>query len=191
VAVPETTSHVTQVRSTLMSSSLFALRARDLEQPYLAQLPGEYHETIRGLVAGVWLPVEVAVVHYRAIDALALPLAMQEEIGRDVCQRLHGSLLGTVARLASTIGATPWHGLEQIPSIYPRIFAGGSVIVDRLGPKDAKVEFLGNPVSEFTYYRTSVRNVIRTGMELFCRRAFVNDGARKTAQCWTLRASWA
>ena len=48
----------TQVRSTWITSSLRAMRERDLLDRYYAVLPQELHDEIRGLVAGRWLPVD-------------------------------------------------------------------------------------------------------------------------------------
>src|SRR5271165_4823087 len=73
---------VTSFRSTWLVSSVAAVRSRGLFERYLEGLPLRYHEVISGSVAGVWLPVEVAVAHYEACETLKLPPEEQLAIGR-------------------------------------------------------------------------------------------------------------
>src|SRR3954470_3313458 len=74
----------TQFRSTWLTSSLRALRERQLLDPYFAHLPRSLHETVRASVAGTWLPIDVALAHYEACDSLKLPLSEQLAMGREV-----------------------------------------------------------------------------------------------------------
>jgi hypothetical protein len=98
----------THVRSTLLCSSLGALRARKLQDAYFAALPRDHHDTIVALVPGLWVPVELAVAHYCACDALPLTSPEIERIGADVAGRIHHSFIGVIVKISREAGATPW-----------------------------------------------------------------------------------
>src|SRR5262249_59014952 len=63
---------VRAVRSTLVSSGLVILRERGLFDRYAATLSTTHVETVRGIVAGAWLPTEFMIAHYAAWDGLGL-----------------------------------------------------------------------------------------------------------------------
>src|ERR1700683_8962 len=75
---------VSRVRGTLLLSSLRSIRARGILDRYVTALPGADRETIQSMVATTWLPMDLALAHYRACDALKLSAHEQIEIGREV-----------------------------------------------------------------------------------------------------------
>jgi hypothetical protein len=64
---------VLQVRGSLVASSLQTLRELDLFPRYLALLDKDKHEPILFALASSWLPLELAMAHYGACEAMALP----------------------------------------------------------------------------------------------------------------------
>jgi hypothetical protein len=62
-------------------------------------------------IAGLWLPIDAGLAHYRACDALGLSTLEQVAIGREVGDRIHGTFLGTMVRAARGAGVTPWVAL--------------------------------------------------------------------------------
>src|SRR5947209_10153502 len=71
----------THCRGTLLAASISALKRHDLYDRYLLRLPAEHHEAIVASVASAWLPIEIGVAHYRACDALAVPIDDQLALG--------------------------------------------------------------------------------------------------------------
>ena len=65
-------SLVKEVRGTTLVSSLRGVRDGGHFGAYLANLLPEYREVIPLVVAGEWVPIDVALAHYRACDALGL-----------------------------------------------------------------------------------------------------------------------
>ena len=119
--VPRGQLHLpTHVRSTLLASSLRALREHGFFDDYLAHLDPRWRETILDSVAGVWLPAESSVAHYRACDALPLTRLQRIALGREVGDRVNGTFLGTMVRAAKTAGATPWGVLAYTNRLYAR-----------------------------------------------------------------------
>lgn len=166
----------TRVRTTLIVSSLQSLRKRGLQERYLELLPAEHHPVVRSMIAGQWVPMRVGEAHYDACEALAIERREVNSIGREVGDRIEGTFLATMVRMAGTVGATPWTALAYCDRLYDRIFAGGGgVCVYKLGPKDAEAHFVGVPVCRIPYFRSAMAGVFEVGAELFCTKAYAKE----------------
>jgi hypothetical protein len=187
----ETTPLVTEVRGALINTSILTLRAFELYDDYLTHLKPKEREEIFSVVAGTWVPMELALVHYRACEALQLSPSRLFEIGFSAGGRVQGTVLGIVLRLAKGTGATVWTGLGQCQRLFDRVFNdGGGVSVVKLGPKEARVEFIGVPLCGMAYFRGGLRGIITAGCELFCRKAIIRE-TQATPTSVAYRASWA
>ncbi len=181
-----------QVRSTLLASSLRSLRARGLFERYIGIVDAAWRDTILGAIAGVWLPIEAGVAHYRACDALGLGAPEQVAIGREVGEQVHGTFLATMVRAARTVGVTPWTALGYTGKLYERLFEGGGCCVTKLGPKDARADLVNNPIVGIPYFRNGFRGLYQVGIELFCQKAYVTEVPRATTEtACALKIAWA
>lgn len=181
----------TAYRSTWLLSSLQALKDRGHSDEYFRVLPTEQHEPIRSLVAGVWLPLDIARAHYLACDALQLGVQEQIALGRAVSDKAQGSMLGTVVRMAKAAGVTPWTVLPQYGKLYQRGVQGGAVAVFKLGPKEARIEVVGCELFDIPYFRTAFRGVLQGIAGLFCRTSFIHDVPTTEPGTATYRFQWA
>ena len=68
-------------------SSYAAIRDGGYDGPYREALPKEHHAVLFEAVAGMWIPIEVAVAHYEACAALGLSHDVQLALGRDLGQK--------------------------------------------------------------------------------------------------------
>jgi hypothetical protein len=188
----ERIGRATQVKSTLLSASLDAIRKRGRFDEYEAQLTPEHREAIVFGVSGVWLPMEIALAHYAAVDSLGFTEAEILENGYSVGTRLNHTFVGTVVKLAGQAGVTPWLPLAQVGKLFERVFRGGAgVQVERLAPKDARIEVVGLPIASSPYFRGALRGQVQVGCELFCRRCYARAvEPRHEADAVTLRVSW-
>ena len=195
IALPAPASRIpltTHCRGTLIASSLRSLRDRGLHERYVAKLDPRHRDTILLAIASSWLEMTASVAHYEACDQLGLTPDEQMEIGMNVSHSVSETFLRTVLRLVGSAGATPWLGLEQFGRIHERLFLGGAATIIEVGPKDARVEVHGLPLSHIPYFRNGFRGVIRAGCELFCRRAYVTAIPKLcTATTLGFRAMWA
>jgi len=183
---------VTEVRSTLLASSILALREMGHFDAYLTKLPHDYHAPVLESVAGSWLPIAVAVAHYSAADALGLTAREQFEIGRSVAERVQNTALGTLLRVAKTAGVTPWVGLGHFQRLWDRLLRGGAGSVVRLGPKEARVEIHGVALVDIPYFRNGWRGMFAGSGELFCSKIYVTEiTTRTTPSSMSLRVAWA
>jgi len=158
---------------------------------YRALLAPSHCGAIGAVVAGVWLPMDVAVAHYDACERLDLTLEQQLQIGAAVSDRVHGSFL-MLLRAARKVGATPWTALAKTAQMYDRLFqGGGGVGVRKLGPKEARLDLVGVPALDVPYFRHALRGVVESGASLFCTRCYVRELRRPAEAAASLRISWA
>jgi hypothetical protein len=192
-APPVTLGQATEVRSTLLATSLQSIRKHGLLDLYQRHLTGPFKETVLTAVAGSWLPINAAKAHYLACDALRLEPAVQLAIGMEVGDRVNGTFLGFMVRTAKTAGVTPWHALAQATKLYFRVFqGGGGIAIGELGPKEARVELVGNMLYDIDYFRNGCRGFFQAATRLFCNRVYTYDLSRgRNANGMTLRISWA
>ena len=182
---------IARVRGTLITSSLNALRSRGHIAAYMRKLPGEHHDAINLVIAGSWIPIALAYAHYRACDALGLPAIDQVSIGIDVAARIHGTFLGTLTKLATGAGVTPWVGFRQVSRLWVRIVDGGATVMTEIGPKEARIDVTCAPLASIPYWRTAFRGIIQGGCELFSRKAYVRElTAQGTHEVMVYRAAW-
>jgi hypothetical protein len=178
------------IRSTLIASSVRALRERGRLDDYARLLDPLWRDLPMQAIAATWLPLDAGRAHYAACDALGFSVAEQVAIGRQVGDRVNATFLGTMLRAAKGVGVTPWLGLPHCRKLYERLFDGGDVCVTKTGPKDARMELAGNPLVTLSYFRQGLRGMWTAALELFCSRAYVTEAAR-TETSLRLRISWA
>jgi len=188
---PERVAPVDHVRGTLINTSLQTLREMSLFDAYFQRLPQKEHERILSIVAGTWVPIDVALLHYRTCESLDVGPSTLAEIGNSVSKRFQGTFLSTVLRVAAgSGGVTPWTPLTQIQRLYDRVFQGGAVSVAKLGPKEARTDFIGNPLCSVGYYRGGLKAIIAATADLFSRKAIVRE-VRSGETSVSYRVSWA
>lgn len=165
----------TSFRGTWLTSSLRATRERGLLERYLERLPRRYHEPVLNSVVGEWLPVEVAVAHYEAMDQLRLPEDEIIKIGLEVTERFHRGFYRTVFQLAKAVGATPWTILAQTQKMWDRTWVGGGLAIWKSGPSLARGHIVGWPCARVPYCRVAMRGVMLGTVALFCKQAMVSE----------------
>ncbi len=182
----------THFRSTWLTASQAALRERGHGDRYAALLAPEHKEKILSIVAGLWLPMDVARAHYTACDKLDLPTNELVDIGMGAARRANATVLSIAFRLARNAGVNPWTILAQIQRIWDRTSKGGGVAVWKLGPKEARVEVVGYPLAYLRYNRTTFRGIVLAVVELFCKKMYVHEIPKLcTRRTLGFRLSWA
>jgi hypothetical protein len=183
----------THVRSSLIVSSLQALRARSHFDAYAQRLPALERDVLPNIAAGLWLPMGLAMTHYEACEALGLPAEEQVALGAAVSDRVQGSFLGLFLRAANGVGITPWIPLGAADRLWGRVFqGGGGVEIAQLGPKEATCRFRGLPIMDIPYVRNGWRGVFVAGMQPFCAKAYAVELPRERRPLGAMyRLSWA
>ena len=189
----EKLSALSEVRGTLLASSMQSLRARGLFERYSDRLAPDQRDAVLNIVAGEWLPTAVALAHYTACDALQLSVDEQIAMGRDVSRRTHETFLGLLVKMARGVGVTPWIVLPKINLLYERVFRGGGTQITRMGPSDAKVEMVGLTLLSIPYFRNALLGMYEAGVSLFASKVQVRSvslGALPPGKHFILRLQW-
>jgi hypothetical protein len=169
-----------------------SLRQRGHFERWLALVDPLHRATIVESLAPSWMPIEVAIAHYAACEALDLSHAEQVAMGGAVGDRIQGSFLTTLMKSARAAGYNPLVLLSQFDRLYARLYQGGSVQLTQTGPKDAEVEVRGMQTTRFPYFRIAFTGVVRAGI-LFSgvRVGYVKQGTYGAASdTLVMHASW-
>jgi hypothetical protein len=188
---PEQVRNASLVRSTIIVSGLQVFRARGLIEAYSAQLPEHARASLLGLVAGQWIPIALGLEHYRAADRLGLDALTIDSIGADVANRVNKSPLSVMVKMSKEIDVTPWTALANSHRLKDINWKGSEVQVVRLGPKEARFDWIGQPCAEVPYFVTSFGGFLRALVSLFCTKAYacaIPDYASPTSMSFGL--SW-
>lgn len=190
VAFPRVLRPVIAVRSTIVCASLLGLGDEGLKAAYLERLPSEHHAAMGALTAGQWMPVELALEHYRACDRLEVDDEAIERMFRNADGRLRGTIISTIASLTSVTGVKPWLLLGHHARVWERLFQGGGVRVARLGPQVAQVEARGLPLLRVPYFAKGIRLLHVLAYERFCAQVAVDTYPGPDAESLLYRVRW-
>lgn len=188
---PETIRPVTHIRSTLLLGALDAIRACGYADAYYAALSPETREAVTSVVAGMWLPVEVAHGHYRACDTLGISTESALQIGRGTFSNTKGLLLGAALGLAKGVGVTPRTLAPHFQRFWLRGYDGAGLRVIGRGPKEFQVDVVECSLLRSRYYRTALRGVMTAVVELVSTKAYLNERRQATESSMEVRVQWA
>lgn len=181
---------VEQVRGSLIVSSLSTLQGSKLYERYLACLPPDQHERVLYVVAASWVPVDIALVHYGACDAMQLTEAELEHMGRSVSERIMGTFLGTLVRAARKVYTPSSVPLRQYPKLWDRLLLGGGCSVYMsMETKSARIESRGVPMFRYRYFRTAYAALVRGAGAMFRDDTTVRI-RRATDDSLTIELTW-
>ncbi len=179
-------------RSTVLLGSLAGVRAGGRIDEYSNRLTPTQREVLLNMVAGAWVPMEIAYAHYEACEALGYSPDQQVANGRATFDRTSGTLLGTVIRMAKEAGVSPWNVLPHFQRFWERGYDGGGIQVVKVGPKEARVDVVQVRLCDLRYYRNALRGLVTGVVELFCQKAYVHErqGPRPPSSS-SMRVQWA
>ena len=182
---------VAQVRGALIVSSLQTLRELSYFDRYIAHLPTQDRDSVLFALASSWLPVELAMVHYGACEAMELTTDELETIGQHVSTRIMGTFLGTLMRSSRQVGAntSPVIPLRQYHRLWDRLLMGGGCTVRMSGMKDARIESRGVPMFRYQYFRSAYAGLIRGAGLMFSKTIYMRT-RRQGEEALIIDASW-
>ncbi len=161
------------MRGTLLVSSILSLKKRGHFEAYQALLSSKRKAEVLDTIGPIWIPVDVAMAHYRACDGLGLDATEIRAMGASVAESIQGSFLHSVLRTVREGGVTPLVVLGKLDRLFDRTFqGGGGAQVLQTGPKDARATLRGLPMAEMAYFRSAYVGVFETGLGLFARKLY-------------------
>lgn len=167
------------------------LREHQLEARYLAALSAPIREIVLSADVSSWQPVNVALAHYAALDALPFTYEQRVDFGAEVSRSINGFVLATVAKLAGSVGLSPFTPLARSAKLFARNFRGGAVGVYKVGPSEARFEVLGVPIAASASHRDNICGAILDGARPFASDVRVNEiNHRRTPTSYAIRIRW-
>lgn len=82
-----------------------------------------------------WLPVELAVAHYQALDPLNLSLEQIDTLAKNVGERIQNTVLVSAAKRTRDSDFDIWSEAPSFHRMWSRLYQGGSVQIRKLGPR--------------------------------------------------------
>lgn len=171
---PGQAKEASAIRSTTLISSLQAVERAGKLADYYRVLPREHAQAMRELIVGQWSPIELGLAHYGTVEQLGFSIIEARDNGKLVAQKVQN---GHFALLLRTLGSgvTLWSVLPRLPAFLQRQVQGGACAVYRTGPKDARVEIHGVPISRFPYVRGGWAGMFESTLELLVRKVYARD----------------
>jgi hypothetical protein len=160
----------TQARSTLIVSGIQTLRAKGLYERYVDLLSPQLRQEIMSLVAGLWIPSELALEHYRTMDQLHLSKSAIEAIGAEVAERGSKTVLSRGSAVSSG-EATPWDRLVMAHRNLDNNWRGSDMMISKEGPNDATFVWAGQPCASVPYFVISWGAFLRSRVAAVCTTA--------------------
>ena len=192
LALPTPVVPVRHARSTIILGSLATVRESGRFSEYEARLSASHRDVLLNLVAGAWVPLDLAFAHYQACDELGFTRDQAVANGRATFDKTSGTLLGTVIRMAKEAGVSPWTIFPQYQRFWSRAYDGNGVAVYNLGPKEVRVDIVQSRLVESRYYRDALRGLLIGVTELFCTKAYVTERPGRLApMSASFRMQWA
>ena len=121
---------------------------------------------------------------------IQLPDAEIEVMASGVSSRLRDTFLAVIMRSSRNVGASPWVLLNQAGRFWARIFQGGTVRLNRRGPKDALLEASGLTMFDGRAFPMAYRALIGAGLGLFARTIVLRPGGTHKPHSHGVLISW-
>ena len=163
---------VSEVKNVLLQASLSQLHTKGLYPRYDNLVDPGIPEEISSTLAMSWVPVDLAVAHYRACENMTLGSAVLKDLGAGVGERMKGTSLVSTSKSMPTSSGDLWTSSGALLRMWARHYRGGSVQVAKLGACEMELDLRGFVLNQFRYFRHAQLEVIAA--------AFAAIGARET-----------
>jgi len=147
---------LTAVRRMLVHSSVAELQQSGLYDRYCALINSETLQRINELIGPGWMPIELVIEHYTALDRLGLSEAEVYAAGLRAGAKMGDALLVAGAQvIGSSADRSPWAVIGAFSRMGRRIYEGGSSQYVKLAENKLLIEHRGNPLFALRYYRVA------------------------------------
>lgn len=179
------------MRGSILVMALKWLRTEGLEERYLAALAPDARRALLAADVSSWVPMETTLAHYAALDSLGLSLERRIEYGASVSRSVNGVVLSTVARLAGSVGLSPFTPLARSAKLFARGYRGGAVAATKTGASEARFDVLGCPLASSPCFRDNIAGALLDGSRPFAPHVVVSEiTLRRTSTSYAFRIRW-
>jgi hypothetical protein len=164
----------THFRRLWLSASSRVLRRRGHWERYLDVVSDDLRAHVTGgPAAATWLPIDIALAHYEACDALRLDETEQVAVGQEVALLALRKTFALALRRAGQPAATPWTAFGLFKRHWLHVWRGGDLASFKMGSCEARVEFAAWPCAGIPYVRQAMRGVLLGQTRSLCAEAKV------------------
>jgi hypothetical protein len=166
-----------EIRGTMLSTSLGLVREQDREQAYYALLPAHLHPFMRAVEPLAWIDMDTALVHYQVMNEIFPGKIEQIDNGRMIGERTFNGYVKTLLRAFAVGGQVDPSMLlrKLVQGMERSLRGGGAIAAYRTGPKDARAELVGYPLVSINYVRNAWLGVFEYLLALTSKRVFVRE----------------
>lgn len=190
LSLPPLLVEANAVRGSVLALSMRNVREAGMTNAYYETLDTDLLWAVRNLPQTGWVPMDVAVGHYSALEALGMTARDARRAGEKLTKGLDGSFAGTVVRRLQTDGAVSPRSLApRLGLLWSRWVRGGGLRVSETGDREVRIDVRAMPLMRFRYCRDGFEGVLNASFGLLARKATVRatvvhpDGV-------TYRAHW-
>lgn len=138
----------------LVQHSLLELLRLGVHDLYTRTVDPKALTAIGESVGPGWMPMTLALEHYRACDELGLSDDQIEAQGNAVGRKLQDALFVSPGKTSSVAPSiSPWSSVDTLARIGRRIYLGGSAEYVKLAENELQIESVGNLLFEHRYFR--------------------------------------
>ena len=193
--VPASFEEVTrayELRGSMYVSSLASVRDLGLLDAYLKLIPEEVQPRLLEVTPATWVPVELIMHHYRAMDRLFPDAEQQRKNGRQASEKTQSGYLKTIFRVARAAGhLDPAVAASKLPTAFSRLWNGGMPTAYRMGPKDVRIELLRYPIATVPYSARGWAGMFEAGLAPTAKRVYVRvDEGFRLEESLAFDVSW-
>lgn len=168
---------VVQVKGSLLYNSYRQIVKCGHEAQYVALAGEAYAMMLRTTSSTAWVPVDVAQQHYSNVNAMQLAPEEIHLLAESAVTALNGIFLQTLSRASRVFGANAETALRMSVKVWPRLYDGGAVTVERDGPGAGTIHFHQLPLMRVPYFRLANGVYIRAVLRLLGDDVRVREGA--------------
>ena len=181
---------LTAVRRMLVHSSVAELQQGGVYERYCALIKPQTLERINELIGPGWMPIELVIEHYNALDRLGLSEADIYSAGLRAGAKMGDALLVAGTQVSGpSAERSPWAVIGAFSRMGRRIYEGGSSQYVKVAENKLVIEHRGNPLFAIGYYRIAHGGFMHKtfgdlGIELtdFKLSTYRHDGAQIDAK---------
>jgi hypothetical protein len=183
---------LTAVRRVLIQSSLASLQDLGHFDRYRAAIEPDILAQLTDAIGPGWVPVELALAHYRACDALKLNATEMSLLGGRVGERVQSALLVLSKSMVDQPALAPWPAMSAFARMRRRMLQGSSSEYVKVSHTELLIEILDNVLLGVPYYRGAFASWLCAalrglGVEVTTARI---SSYRKDGMAVEIRLSW-
>jgi hypothetical protein len=173
---------VRSVKGSLLYNSYRQIVESGHEAAYIHVAGEAFAAKLRTVPPTGWVPIDVAREHYANVDAMHLAPSQIRELAENAVKKLNGIFLQTIARASRVLGADAETAFRYATKVWPRLYEGGAVAVERVAHGLATIHVHGLSLMAIPYFRLANGIFFRAVLKLLSDDVRVREAPHDPAR---------